>query len=218
MEQWIDFRETTPKKYEVVLCYQGDFIGNNMGIYRYMGEDNWRDSRGCYTRTKSEGITHWTKLPPKPSEFNNNQYVYEEKNETVIKIPYKTGDKLYDIRQNNVQHRNNNKVHVLTIQGVDVKLVPWETWIAQDIHLEDIGVTVFTDKEEAEKHLRRMEEYVIKQKAIYTGFSQHDCEAYYKCPYCNKSFGSWSVFHNVLNENGTKKYCPHCKEELDGLE
>lgn len=57
-----------------------------------------------------------------------------------------------------------------------------------------------------------------KQKVIYTGFSQHDCEAWYICPCCNKSFGSWSVFHNALNENGTKKYCPHCKEELDGLE
>ena len=57
-----------------------------------------------------------------------------------------------------------------------------------------------------------------KQRAIYIGFSQHDCEAYYRCPCCNESFGSWRVFHNQVNENGTNRYCPNCKEELDGLE
>ena len=58
----------------------------------------------------------------------------------------------------------------------------------------------------------------MKQRAIYTGFSQHDSDAYYKCPVCNSTFSGWDVFHNQKNENGSKKYCPNCKTELDGLE
>lgn len=56
-----------------------------------------------------------------------------------------------------------------------------------------------------------------KHHAQYLGFSNHDCESHYKCPVCEKSFGSWSVFHQEKNENGTKDYCPHCKTELEGL-
>lgn len=60
----------------------------------------------------------------------------------------------------------------------------------------------------------------IKPKAIYMGFCSHDCEAHYRCPVCGKGFGSWSIWcqRDKLNENGTNKYCPHCKEELDGLD
>ena len=58
----------------------------------------------------------------------------------------------------------------------------------------------------------------MKKRAIYLGFSQHACDAYYKCPVCGKGFCGWTVFGQEKNENGTKKYCPHCKEELDGLE
>lgn len=61
-------------------------------------------------------------------------------------------------------------------------------------------------------------EYIPKPKAIYLGFSSHDCESRYKCPCCDKPFGSWEVFNNKENENGTKRYCPICKMELDGLE
>lgn len=61
-------------------------------------------------------------------------------------------------------------------------------------------------------------EYLPKPKAIYIGFSSHDCESRYKCPCCDKPFGSWEVFNNKKNENGTKHYCPSCKTELDGLE
>jgi hypothetical protein len=28
---------------------------------------------------------------------------------------------------------------------------------------------------------------------IYNGFSQHDCESHYKCPVCNKDYGSWKM-------------------------
>ena len=58
----------------------------------------------------------------------------------------------------------------------------------------------------------------IKKRAIYESFSSHDCEAWYRCPECKKLFGSWSIFHQKENENGTNKYCPHCKVELDGLD
>ena len=49
-----------------------------------------------------------------------------------------------------------------------------------------------------------------KQRAIYLGFSNHDCEAWYKCPACLKTFGSWRI--NIKDVR-----CPHCKTELDGI-
>ena len=58
----------------------------------------------------------------------------------------------------------------------------------------------------------------MKKRAIYLGFSNHDCDAFYKCPNCGESFWGWTIFRQRKNENGTNKYCPHCKEELDGLE
>ena len=58
----------------------------------------------------------------------------------------------------------------------------------------------------------------MKKRALYVGFSSHNCEAFFECPYCKKIFGSWRVFNQKENENGTNKYCPHCKEELDGLD
>lgn len=57
-----------------------------------------------------------------------------------------------------------------------------------------------------------------KLRAIYMGFSNHDCDAYYKCPVCGKVFGGWAVFRQKKNENGTNHYCPECKTELAGLE
>lgn len=58
----------------------------------------------------------------------------------------------------------------------------------------------------------------MKKRAIYLGFSHHACDTYYKCPACGNGFDGWSVFRQEKNENGTNKYCPHCKEELSGLE
>lgn len=57
----------------------------------------------------------------------------------------------------------------------------------------------------------------MKLRAIYCGFCNHDCEVRYKCPVCGCPFGSWEVYHNPENVNGTKEYCPVCKTELDGL-
>ena len=56
-----------------------------------------------------------------------------------------------------------------------------------------------------------------KLRAIFLGSCPHDNERYYRCPACNKTFGSWSIFHNQKNKNGLKTYCPNCKVELDGL-
>lgn len=58
----------------------------------------------------------------------------------------------------------------------------------------------------------------MKKTAIYESFDSHACEAWFRCPECNKIFGSWAVFGQLDNENGTNKYCPHCKVELDGLD
>ena len=50
-----------------------------------------------------------------------------------------------------------------------------------------------------------------KPRAEYLGWSNHDCEAWYRCPVCGKEFGSWSV------PIGSKE-CPRCHTELKGVE
>ena len=55
----------------------------------------------------------------------------------------------------------------------------------------------------------------MKPKAIYKGFSSHDCESWYECPVCNKLFGDWVIFIQSENENGTNDYCPYCGSELE---
>ena len=50
--------------------------------------------------------------------------------------------------------------------------------------------------------------FASKQKAIYTGFSNHDCAAYYRCPVCNTTFCTYSDIY----EN---KKCTTCKTELE---
>lgn len=57
----------------------------------------------------------------------------------------------------------------------------------------------------------------MKPRAIDESYCNHDCEAWYRCPICNEVFGSWTIFHQEKNENGTKEYCPYCKTELEGL-
>jgi Lar family restriction alleviation protein len=57
-----------------------------------------------------------------------------------------------------------------------------------------------------------------KPEAMYVGFNSHDAETRYRCPICEKPFGSWTIYGNMPNKNGTKHYCPHCETELEGLE
>lgn len=56
-----------------------------------------------------------------------------------------------------------------------------------------------------------------KKRAVFKHFDGHDCETWYTCPYCGKTFGSWEVFRQKQNENGTSEYCPRCKKEVAGL-
>lgn len=54
--------------------------------------------------------------------------------------------------------------------------------------------------------------YKLKPRAIRIGFSEHDCESWYRCPICKQTFGSYQIFHQQTY------CCPNCKTELDGLE
>lgn len=44
-------------------------------------------------------------------------------------------------------------------------------------------------------------------KMIYVGFSQHDDEAWYKCPVCNQQYGSWGFINGSVKvySDGTFK-------------
>ena len=51
-------------------------------------------------------------------------------------------------------------------------------------------------------------------KAVYKSFNSHDCEAYYKCPLCNKTFGSWSLPAGYDSKDKGTASCPCCGTEL----
>lgn len=78
-----------------------------------------------------------------------------EENGLLVKLPCKEGDKLYDIRQDNINNRKNDIVHELEICAVSIKFIPWESYIAKDVLLQEIGQTVFTTRSSAEYELKR---------------------------------------------------------------
>lgn len=82
---------------------------------------------------------------------------------------------------------------------------------------EDANFTTIQICEKDEKYERKKKDKK-RRTAEYIGYSFHDTELWYRCPLCGHKFGSWTIFHQQKNENGTKNYCPSCKEELIGLE
>ena len=57
-----------------------------------------------------------------------------------------------------------------------------------------------------------------ENRAIQIGYDVHDCDAVYRCLKCKQVFFGSYIYHHNPNENGTRKYCPHCKTELKGLD
>ena len=57
-----------------------------------------------------------------------------------------------------------------------------------------------------------------ENRAIQIGYDDHDCDAVYKCSKCKQVFFGSHIYHHKPNENGTRKYCPHCNTELKGLD
>ena len=51
----------------------------------------------------------------------------------------------------------------------------------------------------------------LPKKLIYEGFSSHDCETWYSCPYCGKKIGGYLFPPQRKDE---RIYCPYCKEEV----
>ena len=45
---------------------------------------------------------------------------------------------------------------------------------------------------------------------IYLGFSSHDCEAWYRCPKCDETYGSWSFFNGGIITTDGKFKCKKC--------
>ena len=90
--------------------------------------------------------------------------------------------------------------------GTDVRVVA-EGDVCDDCYKDFLEIAEnFFDKVNRENEGKPKK----KPDAIYLGFSQHDCEAWYKCPLCGRSFGSWSI-------NMKDVRCPDCKEELGGI-
>jgi hypothetical protein len=63
---WISVDERLPEKGQEVLAYRGDFRGDMMNTYTYLGTGDWEDDYGYRGSAKHEGITHWMPLPEPP--------------------------------------------------------------------------------------------------------------------------------------------------------
>ena len=71
---------------------------------------------------------------------------------------------------------------VLKLEGLD------------DEEGEDEGMTYKDLHEQAERKLKKVEiQKDYSNKLVCVGFSQHDCESHYECPFCGEHYGSWSL-------------------------
>lgn len=70
MNKWINVEDRMPEKNQDVLVYRGSHIGDMM-FYTYIGNNEWEDEYGYWSRTDDEGITHWMPLPKPPTEKEN---------------------------------------------------------------------------------------------------------------------------------------------------
>lgn len=68
MYKWISVKDELPDKNQDVLIYRGNYIEDMMHVYTYLGNNEWEDEYGYWSRTDDEGITHWMPLPEPPKE------------------------------------------------------------------------------------------------------------------------------------------------------
>lgn len=66
--EWISVKDRLPEERTEVLVYRGSYIGDMMNVYTYLGNGEWEDSYGYWSRTEDEGITYWMSLPEKLKE------------------------------------------------------------------------------------------------------------------------------------------------------
>lgn len=78
---------------------------------------------------------------------------------------------------------------------------------AEEIVMTAIGNLLFEKESKCETN--EVETTIKPPEAIYEGFNSHDCETWYKCPVCDKKFGSWSLPSGAKIAN-----CPYCGTEL----
>lgn len=65
-QEWISIADRLPDKGQEVLAYRGDFNGDMMNTYTYLGSGNWQDDYGYRGSAEHDGITHWMPLPEPP--------------------------------------------------------------------------------------------------------------------------------------------------------
>lgn len=73
-----------------------------------------------------------------------------------------------------------------------------------DIHDIVVEGGIFEPLERKEKNTNKKALSLIRK-----GYSSHDAEVIYECPYCQAIFGDLS-----LRERDGKEYCPRCEEEV----
>jgi hypothetical protein len=66
--EWISVEDRLPETNEDVLIYRGKRIGCLVNVYTYLGNNEWEDEYGYWSRTDDESITHWMPLPTPPTE------------------------------------------------------------------------------------------------------------------------------------------------------
>lgn len=67
--KWHNVENILPDKDQEVLVYRGSHICGLMGVYTYMGDNEWENDYGYWSTTEDEGITHWMPLPNPPAHI-----------------------------------------------------------------------------------------------------------------------------------------------------
>ena len=65
-QKWISLEQRHPELLQECLCYRGNFKGDLMNTYTYLGQGMWKDDYGINYSTEEDGITHWMPLPEPP--------------------------------------------------------------------------------------------------------------------------------------------------------
>lgn len=53
----------------------------------------------------------------------------------------------------------------------------------------------------------------IGANLMYVGYSSHDDEVHYKCPFCEQTYGSWGLL-KIRKDNGDTFKCEKCGKLL----
>lgn len=75
-------------------------------------------------------------------------------------------------------------------------------------------IGVHTDRSDVSFCVLPKESFLKPVVENYINKSEYAMKVSYTCSYCGYIFESWEMYHNSPKIDGSKSYCPRCKEEF----